>query len=392
MTGSSGAGFGSIRFRMAVVYSVVLFGLASLVLSVIYLGLAHSLSKQTVTRDVSGIGWTPRGVPFRFETQQVDQYLYIEREANARALQTLRRYTAGSLLVLFASSVGVGWLVAGRILRPIGHITDVARDIEATDLTRRIAMGGPDDELRQLADTFDGMLARLDEAFEDQREFIHEASHELRNPLAVMRTNLEVTLADPKATVEELRHAAEVAQRSAERMGRLVDDLLVYARRGVLSHHCAVLDASIMVREAVDEVQPLAAGSGITVDAQAVEGLWVDVDHMAMRQALGNLLVNALEASPPNSVVTVRGDLVEQWVRLSVDDQGHGVADEDRDRIFQRFWRADTNDQGGTKHSGLGLTIVRQVVEAHGGRVELGSRQGRGASFVIWLPVAPRPR
>lgn len=374
---------------MALVYSVVLFGLAALVLSIIYIGLARTLSHQSVTREVSGVGVTPGGVPFRFEAQQFDQYRYIEREANTRALDTLRRYTAGSLLVLFGASIGVGWIVAGRLLRPIGHITDVAREIEATDLTRRIDLGGPDDELRQLADTFDGMLERLDDAFESQRVFIHEASHELRNPLAVIQTNLEVTLADPQATAEDLRHAAEVAHRSTERMGRLVDDLLIYARRGVLSRDREVCDVAVIAREAADEFRLSALVAAVTVEADVPSDLFVSVDHMGLRQALGNLLANAIEASPTGGFVRVNAGRSDSWVWISVDDQGPGIAAEDRERVFQRFWRGTDSPVRSATHSGLGLTVVRQVVEAHGGRVSVEQGQTGGAMFVIWLPAAP---
>lgn len=376
---------------MALVWSVVLFGLAALVLSAIYLGLAHALSSQSVTREVSGVGITPQGVPFRFEAQQVDQYRWIEREANARALDTLRRYTAGSLLVLFVASVGIGWLVAGRILRPIGHITSVARQIEATDLSRRINLGGPDDELRQLADTFDAMIGRLDEAFEGQREFVHEASHELRNPLAVMRTNLEVALSDPHISLDELRHTVDVAHRSAERMTRLVDDLLIHARIGILSHEREVVEAAAIVNEAVDEIQLAARQSEIAVVADIPSGIWISVYRLGLHQAIGNLMVNALEVSPPGSTIRVYGGHSGGWVWIAIGDEGPGIAPEHREQIFQRFWRDPARSRHSSTHSGLGLAIVRQVIEAHGGTVELSTDVTSGATFVIWLPAVPPP-
>ena len=127
------------------------------------------------------------------------------------------------------------------------------RRIQASDLSQRIELGGPDDELRRLADTFDDMLGRVDEAFESQRQFIHEASHELRNPLAVIRTNLEVTLSDPAADADDLRHTAEVVERSTERMAKLVDDLLVYARKGTLSMEREPVDVGLLISDAADE-------------------------------------------------------------------------------------------------------------------------------------------
>ena len=126
-----------------------------------------------------------------------------------------------ALGMLFVGSLGVGWFAAGIVLRPIERITRVAREIQATDLSRRINLRGPNDELRRLADTFDAMLARLDAAFESQRRFIQEASHELRNPLAVIRTNVEVAMADPDASKKSSRELGAVVGRTAERMSTL---------------------------------------------------------------------------------------------------------------------------------------------------------------------------
>ena len=228
---------GSIRFRLMVLYSVLLFGLATVVVGGIYAGLAQELRDQDVSRTEEMVRlFQPQedgpiiGVPV--EVEVVDQLAVFEREVNQQALDQLRKYAFGALGLLFIGSLGVGWFVAGLVLRPVGRITSVAREISGTDLSRRIELEGPDDELKQLADTFDDMLGRLDHAFENQREFIHEASHELRNPLAVIRTNLDVVMSDANADEEELRAVGEVVGRSAERMSRLVDDLLTYARHG----------------------------------------------------------------------------------------------------------------------------------------------------------------
>src|SRR5829696_8335698 len=153
----------SARFRLTLVYSTILFGLAALVLGLLYWALAASLDDEPVHQ--------------QWELQSLEELV------NERALDQLRDYSFSALILLFFASLGVGWFVAGHTLAPIHRITAVARDIQATDLKRRIRLGGPNDELRELADTFDQMLERIDEAFESQRRFIHEASHELRNPL-----------------------------------------------------------------------------------------------------------------------------------------------------------------------------------------------------------------
>ncbi|MEJ5255524.1 MAG: HAMP domain-containing sensor histidine kinase [Acidimicrobiales bacterium] len=381
---------GSIRTRIALLYSTILFGLAAFVVGVIYLGLARTLDDQPITRKVGErVVITADGRAYTFPIEQVDSYLYIEREANARALATLRQYSFGSLLILFVSSVGVGWIVSGRVLEPIDDITAVAREIQATDLSRRINLEWPDDELKHLADTFDDMLARIDQAFESQRQFIHEASHELRNPLAVIRTNLEVSLADPDATVDDLRRTAQVVQRSTERMARLVDDLLVYARQGSLSVEHERVDVSAIVTGSVSEFEAMATEREVQLVCAASAGLWVDGDRLALQQALANLLANALEVSPAGSTVRVSAGREGPWVWMAVSDEGPGIAPEDHERVFQRFWRGDARTGREEGHSGLGLTIVRQIAEAHGGQVRLASALGRGAAFTVWLPAAP---
>ena len=201
--------FGSLRTRLALLYSIVLFALAAVMVGGIYLGLSRALSDEPMSRmarfeqmvatdAADGRLVAPDG-------QEERPWLVIfESEVNRRALERLRAYSFTALGGLFLGSIAVGWYVAGLVLRPIGRISAVAREITATDLSRRIDLGGPSDELRDLADTFDEMLGRLDESFEGQRRFVQEASHELRNPLAVLRTNLDVVMADPDAGPEGL--------------------------------------------------------------------------------------------------------------------------------------------------------------------------------------------
>lgn len=378
------AWMGSVRFRLTVVYSTVVFGLAALVVAGIYLGLNHALQNQTVGTVYTG----PDGQPILVQTTLAQ---LVQSKANERALETLRAYSFGALVGLFFVSLIVGWVVSGRMLRPIGQITRAVNRIQGTDLSRRIDLGGPDDELRRLADTFDGMLGRVDEAFESQRQFIHEASHELRNPLAVIRTNIEVTLADPDASVADLRHTAEIVERASERMSRLVDDLLIYARKGTLSMEHAPVDVATLIGDAADEFAAPADAAGLRLVRESPAGLSVEGDRLALRQALANLLANAVRLTPSGAEIRVRAGREGPWVWLAVEDDGPGIDPLDHDRVFQRFWRGDPQESRAQGRSGLGLTIVRQIAEAHGGEVKLVSEPGRGAAFVLWLPARPSP-
>lgn len=385
---------GSIRFRLAALYSLVLFGLAALVVSGVYLALSRELNQVEVykTQNVTSIIPTPQGALVVEQQRQVlDQLAAFEKAVNQRSLDKLREYSFMALSALFLGSLLVGWVVAGEMLRPIGRITAVAKEITATDLSRRIDLGGPEDELRELADTFDDMLDRLDAAFEGQRQFIHEASHELRNPLAVIRTNIDVTLADSEADAATLRDTLDVVRRSSERMSRLVDDLLVYARQGRLSveHQPVPLDG--VVRDSVAEFGAPARSAGVCLVDASIGGVVVEGDRTALRQAVANLLANALRYAPRDSSITVACGEQGEWAWLAVADEGPGIDLADQLAVFQRFWRGDPAEGRAEGRSGLGLTIVRQVAEAHGGQVRLESAPGQGARFTLWLPRAARP-
>ncbi len=380
---------GSVRVRLTVLYSTVLFALASTVVGGIYLALRRSLDNEPVTQTfrLGQLFETPDGGVLvvsedRFQARLRD----FESSVNERALDQLRDYSFWALALLFVTSLIVGWFVAGRVLRPIERITSVARDIQATDLSRRINLRGPDDELRHLADTFDDMLDRIDTAFEGQRRFIHEASHELRNPLAVMRTNLDVALADPDADVADLRHTARIVGHSTERMSRLVDDLLVWARQEHLSVRSDPVDVGEVVRQVAAEFETPAAANGVTLKAGIEPGLWVVGDGPALGRAVANLLANAVRVSISGTTIHARAGRQGNRIFIEVQDQGPGIDPADHDAVFQRFWRGDATQARAQGRSGLGLTIVRQIAEAHGGEVTLESSPGRGATFTIRIP------
>jgi signal transduction histidine kinase len=382
----------SIRFRYTLLYSAVLFGLAAFVVAGIYLVLLMVLRHEPVSAG--------RGTFCRFgDCITLISFQEFERLVNQRTLKELRNYSFGALGVLFVASLGVGWVVAGRVLKPIGRITSVAREIQATDLSRRIELPGPDDELKQLADTFDAMLARLDAAFAAQRQFVADASHELRNPLAIIRTNVDVALADPHTSPDDLRHTMTVVKRASDRMARLVDDLLALARRQQPTVEHEPVDLGAAVAEASDDFVVPAAARRIVLDRAIAPGVVVDGDWDALKRAVANLLENAVRLAPEGSRVRLAVGSEGDRAWIAVADEGPGIAVEDQEHVFDRFWRADKARSRADGGTGLGLAIVRQIAESHGGQVRLHSKVGVGSSFVIWLPItttapaepAPRP-
>jgi signal transduction histidine kinase len=373
----------SIRFRYTLLYSAVLFGLAAVVLAAIYVVLLMALQATPVSS--SNRVWCPRfgGPCFNLIT-----FREAERLVNSEILDKLRFYMLGALGALFVASLGVGWVVAGRVLAPIGRITSVARDIQATDLSRRIQLPGPEeDELKQLADTFDAMLARLDAAFAAQRQFVADASHELRNPLAIIRTNADVALADPDASPDELRQAIATVKRAGDRMSLLVDDLLALARRQQPTLEHEPVDLGAAVAEASDDFMVPAETRDIVLDRAIAPGVVVTGDREALKRVVANLLDNAVRLAPAGSRIRLATGSEGNQAWIAVADEGPGISPEDQQHVFDRFWRADkarARSDGGT---GLGLAIVRQIVESHGGEVRLHSKVGVGSSFVVWLPI-----
>ncbi|MEZ5180208.1 MAG: HAMP domain-containing sensor histidine kinase, partial [Acidimicrobiales bacterium] len=383
---------GSVRFRLTALYSLVLFGLAAFMVAGLYALIAMRLhdEKVYVTRQVTIAERVPGGIALT-PTQVREEYRSVEQLANERALGLLRTYSLTALGILFVVSLVVGWLVAGRVLAPIGRITAVARDIQATDLSRRIALHGPPDELKELADTFDAMIARLDDAFEGQRRFIQETSHELRNPLAVIRTNLDVALADPDASAQELRSTAELVGRNAERMTRLVDDLLVYARSGSPARELEPVDLADLVVEVAQEFRAPASARSLALHTEASPGLAVLGDRVSLRRALVNLVANAVRLAPEGTTVAIGAGRAEHHVWMAVADEGPGIAPEDRPLVFQRFWRGNQASAREEGRSGLGLAIVDQVVREHRGSIDLQPTASGGSVFTLWFPTAPPP-
>ena len=378
----------SVRFRLTLLYSVMLFGAASIVVGGIYWGLSRSLDQQ-ISEEMARSDGGPR-IAFDLEQDRYEERREFELQVDQRTLETLRTYSIAGLGALFVMSFGVGWFTAGRVLMPIGRITRVARDIQATDLSRRIGLLGPNDDLKQLADTFDAMLDRLERAFDNQQRLIHDTSHELRNPLAVMRTNLDVTLSDPDATVEDYRRTIEVAQRSSERMSKLVDDLLVFARHEAATRVEAPVDLSRLVVDIVDEFAGPAEQAGLEIGLDAEPGLQVVGHARSLEQALANLLANAVRFAPAHSAILVTAGADAGWVWITVADQGPGIGIDDRERIFQRYVRAGEGEAGrphlaGGEGSGLGLAIVREIVQAHRGEVSVVDTDV-GATFALWIP------
>lgn len=359
----------SIRFRLSVLYSSVVFGLGGAILGVVYYFLRRSLRRLPLVVDSRIIEFNGR--PVRLTQVDLDRAQLIEQAFTRQALSNLADYSLVALIVLFLLSLVVGWVIAGRALKPVASITAVARDIQASDLSRRIGFQGPEDELGRLASTFDEMLDRLESAFSTQRRFLANTSHDLRTPLAVIRSNVDVLIDDPGATIEDWREAGSIIQRNAGRMGDMIEDLLAAARLEVRAAVSVDVDLASIVAETAEEVRVRAEERSVSIAANPEPAVVHGVPH-SIRRALSNLVDNALKVAPEDSTVAIASGCTEGWGWMAVADEGPGI---------------DPSVTEGRNGRGLGLAIVRQIAEAHRGELAAHAGDHGGTTVVVWIPA-----
>jgi|CXWL01.1.fsa_nt_gi heavy metal sensor kinase len=291
-----------------------------------------------------------------------------------------------ALPAALALATAGGFWLSSRALAPIDEITRAAGEISERDLSRRLDLGLPDDEVGRLARTFDGMIARLDAAFQRQRQFTADASHELRTPLAAMRGQIEVALQRPREA-GDYRQVLATINEQVERMTRLVGGLLMLARTeaGALPVERARVDIAALVTSVADQIRPLAVQKGLALELDGVGNPAVIGDEDLLLQLLLNLADNAIKYTSAGSV-TLAWQQDGSAARIAITDTGPGIDAADQTRIFERFYRVDASRTGEQPGTGLGLAICRWIAEAHGGSLSVES-SGSGSTFTLCLPI-----
>ncbi len=394
----------TIRLRLTLLYGS-LFMLAGLVL----LLLNYTLVRQNLPEDVEA-----RRSPFieeiriLIEEQQLrgerppfpmelfedgavrsvpDVFADFEEDLRQETLDQILTQSIIALLVTSAVAVLLGWLVAGHALAPVHRITSTARSASQRNLRARVGLDGPPDELKDLADTFDGMLARLETAFESQRRFAAQASHELRTPIAVIRAEADVALADEDANARE-RALATAVRAEVDRSAALIDGLLALARSESTLHETETVDLAELAGDVVGMLIPLADQHAVEIEL-ALDEAQVVGDRVLLERMISNLVTNAIvhnEAREDErqwvavTVATRDADAV-----LAVANSGPELGDEDLAYYFEPFTRRNGRDRRGV---GLGLTIVRSVAETHGGEVSIEPQSERSLTVTVTLPAA----
>ncbi len=381
----------TIRFRLTVAYSSLLFGLAALVVGGVYFGVVNRVDAEPLNVIEVQQGYRLPGgkVVTKGDGFEAAELSTVQDAVNLQTLRTLRTYSIGALGGLFLASLGIGWWLSGRVLRPVRRITATARDITATDLSRRIDLDGPQDELRALADTVDDMLARLDREFAAQRQLVDDASHELRNPLAIIQANLDAVLTHDDVDAAQREHATEVVGRATARMTRLVEDLLATTRRDSSAFAESDVDLAAMAGEAADEYGLLAAERGIRLRRRLAPGPVVIGDPAALRRAVDNLLSNAVRLAPGRSEIVIAVGSREGWSWLAVRDEGPGIAAADQARVFDRFYRAASGSPAVTGGPGSGWRSCGRWWRATAAPWRCTACPGAAARSCCGCPTAP---
>ncbi|NJP53458.1 HAMP domain-containing histidine kinase [Streptomyces sp. SBST2-5] len=381
----------TIRIRLTLLYGGMFLIAGILLLSIIYLLAANALSVGT-------------NLPFRILSGEVSSDVCrlrsselpaeeMNRALNAcvneqrqHALDDLLSRSLLALLGLAIIAFAFGYAMAGRVLSPLGRITRTARAVAGSDLSRRIELDGPDDELKELADTFDDMLERLQRAFTAQQRFVGNASHELRTPLAINRTLLEVHLSDPNAPVE-LQQLGKTLLATNERSEQLVEGLLLLARSDNQIVERKPVDLAEVASQAIDQVHTEAEARGVEIrgkrEPAVVQGNGVLLERIAL-----NLVQNAVRYNvPEGGWVEVGTEVQHGQAVLTVTNTGPVVPAYEIDNLFEPFRRLRTERTGSDKGVGLGLSIARSVARAHGGHIYAQPREGGGLVMRVTLPI-----
>jgi signal transduction histidine kinase len=385
----------TIRLRLTVIYGLVFLLTGAVLLTIGYALVRHNLDapRGEIRSALQRLGLTPPagapffGRPLQFNPGSPEASVAeaVRAQLRADALHKLLIEYVLALGLMTMVSVGAGWLLAGRALRPLREITATARRVSGENLGERIGLVGPADELGELADTFDGMLARLDSAFASQRHFVANASHELRTPLAIMRTEVDVALADPGASAEELRGMGEAIRETIDRCERLIEGLLTLARSEAATPRADDVDLAAMAADCVTDLRARAREAGVEV-IPSLSPAWTRGSQPLIERMIANLLDNGIRHNVSGGHLHVCTSVSHGRARLVVSNGGLRIDPADAQTLTEPFRRLDRGSGG----FGLGLSIVRSVAEAHHGTVEVLAPAGGGLEVEIELPAITR--
>jgi len=384
------------RLRLTALYGGLFLACGAILLAVSYLLAEQAIAPGGNVNETPftriqvppGLITVHRGSQALSTGQLFDLELTLGKEIATSDLRQVLIDAPIALAIVTVVALALGWLVAGRVLRPLAVITAAARRISASNLNQRLALPGPDDELKTLGDTLDDLFARLEASFRAQRNFVANASHELRTPLTRERAMLQVALDDPGTTAQTWRDvAAEVLVSNAEQES-LIEALLTLASgQGGLGER-ELVDLAAVTREILLSARPEAARRGLSVDAVIGPARLLG-DKLLAERLVANLASNAVRHNFPGGKVEISTEARDGRAVLAVANTGPAVPPEAVGRLFQPFLRLDTRRIRHDSGHGLGLSIVDAIATAHGATITAHARTGGGLSIEVTFPAIP---
>jgi signal transduction histidine kinase len=380
----------TIRLRLTALYGTVFLITGAALLTVGYLFVRNNLrTHHSLRAELIRLGIRPARGEFGFPPGSSTAKLIhtVQSQILGGALHRLLLEYAVALVVMTAISVLIGWLLAGRALAPLREITATARRVSGENLGERIDLPGPADELRELADTFDGMLARLDSAFASQRHFVANASHELRTPLAIMRTEVDVALADPDASAKELREMGEAIRETVDRCERLLTSLLLLARSEAATGQEEPVDIAALAADCITDLWARAEEAHIEI-RDDLEPAWTTGHPGLLERLIANLVDNGIHHNVSGGFLHIQTRAEGDRVELVVANGGDRIDPARVSELVEPFRRLDRSVGG----FGLGLSIVQSIARAHHGAATLIAPAAGGLEVRVTLPRLPESR
>ncbi len=377
----------TIRLRLALLYGGLFFISGAAVLALTYAGVSHTHDAYIRTVRIHEQVVRPGGAEVSEASPGPTGSIAVldpnQRNADLRVLAFV---SVIALAIMAVISMALGWWIAGRVLRPLRTITSAARDISATNLHRRLALDGPDDEFKELGETFDGLLARLDASFQSQRQFVANASHELRTPLARLKTLAQVALADPHADLSSLRAAHERVLASEQQLEELIEALLTLAgsersldRRQPVD--LAAITESVLAGHRV-EIDDRGLQLHATLDSARTEG-----NPQLVERLVANLVDNAIRHNAAGGRIEVTTTTSSGRAVLRVSNDGSSVPSDELERLRQPFQRLGVDRTNRGDGHGLGLSIVHAIADAHGAAISTRAKPDGGLQIEVSFPA-----
>ena len=325
---------------------------------------------------------SPESIPSVSEMQN-PTYEETLQEAVISDVRSISLIMAGVFTLI--GIIGAYW-ISQSALRPVKNLSQMVKDIQADSLDKRLALQGAPDEVKELADSFDRMLSRLERAFEQQGRFMSDAAHELRTPLTTLQTHLEIIHQDSKATLSDYQEMSTTLKQALGRLIHLTEDFLLLGS-GEKELVKEPVNLEVLLTEVLHELTSLAKANQVRLTIKMAEEMIIPADTRLLGRAISNLIENGIRYNHPGGFVTIRVDRQQKGVAIHIEDTGIGIEEGECPHIFERFYRVDRSRARNKGGAGLGLAITAHIVQLHSGHLQVTSTPGKGSIFTIWLPA-----